>query len=480
MGNNKSGWFGLKQIRSWWSNWQWSKDPTFNRFFNNHFFNSSTPVLIDSGTQNIIKVYQDCPHLRAVIDKRGELFSNGQWKCYKIGTGTDEQEEITEDEGLKLLKKPNVFQSGEDLLKDYLYNKDLYANNFIYKLSGSVLVLPKALWNLPSEWMEIEFTGKFFDQIELDGIIKKFIFCYSGTRKEYTAKDVMYKPERFSITEGKGTSKIPTLQLPVSNIIAALKTRNILAVSKGVVGFMSSDSKDVNGTIPIQDTERKMIEEEFAKDTDLYSDRPKVKIVNQMTKWNHMSYPVKDLMLFEEVEDDFNTILAAFGLRREIFPTTSGSTYENQNQAEKSAYTSTIQPEADAFAAMITTMLRGEERGVKYVLDYGWLPIMQEDKLNEANIDLINQTRLSALFADGIIGADKYAELADVKMTGTGTPSGASGGSIDSLGKIPLALQQLALARERAVTAGDTDLINQLGKAQDALLMQLAKMSKAK
>lgn len=477
MSNNNTGWFGLNKIRSWWSNWQWSKDPTFQRFFSNYFFNSSTPVLIDSGTSNIMKVYQDCPHLRAVVDKRGELFSNGQWKCFKVGKGPEEQEEVFDDEGLKLLRKPNVMQSGEDLLKDYLFYKDLYANNFIYRLRGSKLVLPKALWNLPSEWMEIEFTGKFFDQIELSGIVKKFIFCYSGTKKEYSVEEVMYKPERFSVTEGKGTSKIPTLQMPISNIIAALKTRNILAVNKGIIGFMSSDAKDVNGAIPIQDDERKLIEKEFAEDTNLYADTPKVKIVNQLTKWNNMSYPVKDLMLFEEVEDDFNTILSAFGLRREIFPTTDGSTFENQNQAEKSAYTSTIQPEADAFAAMVTAMLDGESRGVKYVLDYSWLPIMQDDKQSEANTDLINQRRISGLFADGIIGAEAYAEMLEIEMTGTGVPGGSSGaGPADSLGKIPLALQQLALARERAVTAGDKDLIKQLGQAQDALLEQLSKL----
>ena len=43
----------------------------------------------------------------------------------------------------------------------------------------------------------------------------------------------------------------------------------------------------------------------------------------------------------------------------------------------------------------------------------------------------------------------------------------------DSLGKIPLALQQLALARERATSAGDTDLVNKIGIKMDELLAKI-------
>ena len=496
MSSQNSGWFGLNKIRSWWSNWQWSRDPTFQRFFNTTFFNSSTPVLIDSGTQNIIKVYQDCPHLRAVIDKRGEFFANGQWKCYAI-TDTELETPIEDDEGLKLLKKPNVFQSGEDLLKDYLFYKDLYANNFLYQLNGSALTLPRALWNLDSQWMEIDFTGKFYDQIELSGIIKRFALCHSGVKQYYDVKDVMYKPERFSITDGRGMSKVPTLQLPISNIIAALKTRNILSVNKGMIGFISSEGKDVVGPIALKSDQRKMIEDTFADDTNLYSENAKIKITNVPTKWNPTSYPTKDLALFEEIEDDFNTILACYGLRREIFPTTNGSTFENQKEAEKSTYMSTIQPEADAFAAMITTMLKGEERKRKYVLTYDWLPIMSTDKLKDEQTLTAKAQRLDIMLLNGTISHEAYAEAMGVKMTGDkkilGVVStrhmmdmtdpenpvlsnmGSGGGkqTNDQLGKIPLALQQLALARERANTAGDTALSKQLSDAMDSLTNQL-------
>ena len=47
----------------------------------------------------------------------------------------------------------------------------------------------------------------------------------------------------------------------------------------------------------------------------------------------------------------------------------------------------------------------------------------------------------------------------------------------DALGKIPLALQQIALARERAMTAGDTGLAARLGKQMEDLSNQLEGLS---
>ena len=43
-----------------------------------------------------------------------------------------------------------------------------------------------------------------------------------------------------------------------------------------------------------------------------------------------------------------------------------------------------------------------------------------------------------------------------------------------SVGKIPLALQQLALARERADTAGDTELSSLLAQSMEQLTRQMA------
>ena len=402
-----------KNLRSLFSNWQWGRDPMFSRFWTDRMLNSDVPVVIDCN--NLEKPYLDCPHLRAVIDKRGEFFSNGLWKCV---SENDETQEFPNDPGLKLLRKPNAFQTGEEFMKDYLYYKDVYANSFIYKNSGSSLALPRALWNLPSEWMEMSLSGKFFDQVDIADIIQKFKLKYSGYERVYETKDIIYKPERFSMSKGKGMSKIPTLQMPISNIVAALKTRNILIVNKGVIGFLSSENIDkVNGALPMKGTQKTEIQKEFEGEANLFSGEPKIKIASSPVRWNPMSYPTKDLALFEEIEDDFNTICSNYGVMRDVFPSTKGATFENQKEAKKGTYTDTIQPEADAFAEMMTEHLQ-PGAGRKYILDYSWLPIMQADRQSEEAADKTKAEKNAILLDKNIISEQAYADSMGVKLTG--------------------------------------------------------------
>lgn len=468
-----SKFFSIAGIRNFFNKWQWSRDSSFGSYFKNYYFNSDTPVLID--TDDALTAFSDCHTLQTVINRKADMFANGEWKCVDVN---DETKEFPDDEGLKLLNRPNAMQTAEEWLKAYIFYKSLYANNFIYALRGSQFVMPAAIWHLPSEWMKVEFSGKFFDQTKIEEIIKKFILCYGGTEKVYEVKDVIYKAENFSFSERKGMSKIPSLRLPISNIVAALKTRNIISVEKGMIGILSNESKDAVGALGLKTGEKEMIESSMAEGRGLYGDRSKIVVTESNLKWNAMSYPTKELALFEETEEDFASILGAFGMKRELFPTVTGSTFENQNQAEKSTYQSTIQPEADSLAAAMTTALGADKRRRKYILDYSWLPILQEDKLKEENADLIKQRKLSSLFADGMIDAINYCKMMGIDFTGTGIRlSSSGGGTTDVLGKIPLALQQLALTRERAVAANDQALIKQIGDLQDTLVAQLAEQA---
>jgi len=414
MSSNTSGWFGIDKLRSWLPKWQWAKD-NWGRNYRNYILNSDTPVLINK--DELLTPFQDCPHLQLVIGKKAEMFANGEWKCVSV---KDEEQEFPDDDGLVLLNKPNPLQSREDFLWQYMFYKEVFANNFIYKLSGSALTQPKVLWHLPSELMKVKLTGKFFDQYELSGIIKNFLLCYGGFEKSYDVKDIIYHATNFSMTEGMGMSKIPGLNYPISNIMASLKTRNIISVKKGMIGILSNEAKDAVGNIPMQTDERERIEKQFADDRGLYGDKENIIISQSATRWNPTSFPVRDLMLHEGDELDFSTILGAYGMDRDIFPSVKGATFENKKQGLITTYQNTIQPEADSFAGMITIALGADKRGRKYILDYDWLPIMSEDELQEAQEEKLETERLDILHKAGVISAQQYAELAGVVFGGDG------------------------------------------------------------
>lgn len=473
----------LGRMAGFFGKWQWNRDSFFHRPSNIGMTGRDTP-LIEIDCNDSLNAYINCPHFRAVIDKKAEMFANGEWKCVDID---DEESEYPDDEGLKLLNNPNPLQSREDFLFAASFYKSLYSNNFIRKIQGSVLVAPKVLWHLPSGAMRVKMhnMATFFDQYELDGIIKSFEFYEGGRLKEYTTKEIIYKAENFSFEEGKGLSKIPSLKLPINNLVASLKTRNVLTVNFGVKGFVSPDGGDVVGRNTIKTNERSEIEKEFERETNLFSSDPKIKIVNMPVKFIQMSGKMTDMKLLESEEADFKTICGIFGMRHQLFPFVNNVTFDNQEMAEKGTYQNTIRQDADSFAGIMTAALKPKERR-KYILCYDYLPIMKEDEKAEAETDKIETEIQEILYNNGVISAQAFADNTGNKLTGDGikksstttsiktTGGGSNAGTeIDSLGKIPLALQQLALARERANTANDAALSKQLSDAMDRLTAQM-------
>lgn len=346
------------------------------------YLNSNQPILIDCS--NLMQVYKDCPHLQIVINKRAEMLSNAQIKIVSI---KDEEKEIESHPVLDLLKKPNPLQTTEEFLAQYSLYRDIYGNAIIYKLAATSTSLPKALWNLPLGQFEVVPTGKMFNQTKLENIIKEYRIMTSKGWATYKPSEIIHKAFLNSDKVLVGESKIPNLALPISNIIGALKTRNILIYKKGAIGILSSANKDSDGGLPLTKDERKRIHDEYQNTYGLNDEQSQIIITESNLSWNAMSYPTKELMLFEEIEDDFASILGAYGMPRDLFPSTKGATFENQEQAEQGAYNNTIQPMADDIMSTLSEQFGLTAEGLKLVADFDWLPLMQADKTEEQSIE---------------------------------------------------------------------------------------------
>jgi len=468
-----SQFFPIDGIKRMFSRWQWTRDQQSTSGFFGYALNffGRDAVTIDVDPENCQQAYDDCPPLSAIIDRGAKMFANGEWKCVSVD---NEEKEFEDDPGLALLKNPNPEQkSPEQFLMSYWTARTTFGNTFIKKVSGSALdSVPKALRVLPSGSMEIILTKKFYDQTDLKGMFKGYKLTLHGEEKMFGLEEVIYEATNFSYEKGRGTSKVPTLNLPINNVIAAYKTRNILIVNKGLMGFVGPEGKDGAGTpMPLMKGTDKEIEKQFERDSNLYSPNPKIKIVSSPVRWNQMGIDTNKLMLFEEIEDDFVMMCASLDMPKELF--IKDATYENKLQAKKSAYEDNIIPIADSFASIMTKELGAENRGRKYILSYDWMKIMKEDEKKEAETEKIKTERLSKLWADNIISAEAYAEMAGIDMTGTGeVPKGLTLPS-DNLGKIPLALQQLALAREREIQNGNLSLAAEISTAMTSLTTQL-------
>lgn len=387
-------------------------------FWNYAFLNNKSPVSID--TERLLDVYQSCPQLATVINKKGEMLANGVLKARNKASGED----IPKHWALDFMRTPNPIQSFKSFTYQYSIYFDIYQNEFIYRNLpfGRPTERPITIWNLPPEFIRVVPTGKWLDQISISGVVDRYEMYGAGSKpvRDFNTDEVLHLHEGISRTNMKSESKFIALQLHISNCIGALKTRNIF-IYYGPKQIISSDAKDNFGVQKISPDERKKIEAQFNKeDYGINDSQSHTVIASSAIKVDQLSYPTKDLMLFEECEDGIEAFCGAYGIKRDILPSDKGATFENQEEAEKSTYYGTIYPCALTYCSFLEKVLNVEPE-VELYMDYEHLPVLQADKLITAQGDLAETQRLSLMWKDGIISAERYAELAgEDKMTGDG------------------------------------------------------------
>lgn len=383
-------------------------------------------ILMDFSYGNLMAIAQNVPHLNTVISKGAEMFSN-----MKVKHVDKNGKEVKNSPILKLLNNPNPIDTTlESFLYKYYVNDAIYSSTFQYKNYGRALKyrgddLPSLLWVLPSGEIRVELTGKIYRQTKIEDIILGYKLFLDP--EMYTPDEVIYITEGISANGVTAGNRLEALQIPLSNIMAALKSNNIILTERGLIGFIGSGGgdKDADGALPFDAAERKRAEKDYQQRTSLDREGSHVTFTNANIKWIPMTFDVKQLMLLEGLEDAFTHICGAYGLDRRIFPESvigksTLSTTSDVEDALKATYQNTIQPKADKLMAHWMQHFGLNDKEEKLIADYSWLPVMQQDELVREQAFNQKVTALSLLLKDGVISHEQYAELAEVEMDGTG------------------------------------------------------------
>ena len=383
-------------------------------YYQNIRVDKSVPIIID--LNDLFKVYQSCPPLQTVINKKAEMLSNGILELRRKADG----EKVEKHWAIDLMQNPNPLQNTREFIYEYSILNDIYSNSFIYRNSAFAGSNPKTLWNLFAGKMKIIQTGKWLDQLDMNGIIERFELWNMDDQpiRKFTTDEVRYINTGISENPLVAQSKLISLQFPISNIIGALRTRNLF-IYYGPKMLVSAKNSDSESSLPLGKEEKERIERDFNQTDYGLQDSQSHTVVSTATLTaSKMSYPTKDLMLFEEIEDDFNMLCGAFGMDRDIFPSTKGATFENKKNGEIATYQNSISVSADTFCDFLNQLLNLTD--VEFVLSYDHLSIMKEDELMEAQSEKAEAETCSIMLKDGVISKQQYAELMDITYTATG------------------------------------------------------------
>lgn len=368
--------------------------------------------------------YEKCPPLAAIINKKAQAYING--KTWVMDSQGKESTSQWANNLRKLLAKPNPLQSWKQ------FEAQMYITQQVFGYCVVLPILPlgrkdissaSSLWAIPGNMLTVKYTNKLWYQTDLPGIVESVTVCYAGTDTKLDLKSIHifrdFSPSFNNMVFPE--TRIRPLELPINNIIGALESRNMLINYRGALGILSSEN-DKSGYIPIKDPDKKALQADFAR-YGLKNQQWKFIITSASVKWQQMGVPTRELMLFEEIEDDTNMLCDSYGYPIDLMAGSQRKTYQNSEAAGKGLYQNAIIPEADAMYDQWNEFFQCAANGCEMQKDYGHIPVLQADKAKEASArNTLTQTLdrefknnwihynrvLEILQEDTILGMDKY------------------------------------------------------------------------
>lgn len=382
---------------------------------NRYYPGSKQPIIIDSFSGDLMEVAMEVPHLNTVISTGAELFS-----LMEIKHLNKDKEEIEDSPVLKFLRQPNPLQSQEQYAYEFYVLNAVYNKTFQHQVKGlSIDKLPAAMWLLPPGWMKINPTGKIYRQTDINEIIESYEMVSGNISDKFEVDRVIYMAEGIGGNILNPISRIDSLKIPLSNIIAALKSENVITSERGMIGFISpAQPKDSDGLLPLMEPVHEKVRKEYQKTYSLDSGSGHIAFPSIPMQWTPMTFDVKQLQLLEIVEDSFAAICASFRHDRDIYPSIKGATYENKSAGMKSTIQNGLQPLADKLMRQLSKRFLDEKSGESLVACYDHLPAMKEDERLAAQGKLYTIQGGEILLNNGVIDHDGFAQMADVEMSG--------------------------------------------------------------
>jgi hypothetical protein len=367
-------------------------------------------------TTNKWDLYGRIPELQSVINRRAKMVASANpYICDADGNVILYKDLPADMKWLEhLIDRPTPMLSWGRMIEMVEVNKCVTGNALIYSPKRTFgtrqIAVPIAFNNV-----KIHANRKGYKQLEKSGVIEKFEIAVDnkGTFETFLPNEVVYIFENDGINLMDTRSKLEALQYPLSNIEKSYEKRNVILKNMFALGILSAEMKDgiTNRALTAKDIEQE-------RDDIKSRHKNEVIITKNSFKWQPMSYPTKDLMLFEENQADFVRIIDAYGLNENMFGNVlgKGSTFANTEGGERQAYNSTIIPETEIIYDEITTQWGLDKLGYYLKPDFSHISVLQEDaeKLERAKKQEVE--RLSLLHKEGIISAESFAEMAGVEF----------------------------------------------------------------
>jgi hypothetical protein len=350
--------------------------------------------------QDIVWAYKFCPTIRAIIDRKAELFSNFVLKEMRG------EIELQNTPFLNIMQSPHPFYSENEFFQTLSKQWDLFGEVFIWKISNNINAPLKngdKLLILPAQNVHVEVNENYdlrFDELN-------FIKYYELDLLQKTYRIEPY--EIIHITKSNSDLKsffesdknIYSLEGAINSITAGYNVRNTLLNRNGGFGIFTNDIAD-GGLDFNRNIESEEIES-LQKDLKKYSFRRKdynYIITNAKLRYQAITYPIAEMQVSEAIKQAKIDICDVLNYPILALNEMEGSTFSNMEIADKKIYTDSIIPSWKLFEkALNQENLTLNE----IVFDYSNINALLTDETAELNNTKLNDEVQINRYKEGLI-----------------------------------------------------------------------------
>lgn len=345
--------------------------------------------------------------------------------------------EIKNDPLLKLVRKPNYYQTGADFIRIWLWNKLSQGTSVVRPVMpagrNTDAAFAKAMYVLNIN--NLKFPSNFKPtMIYLDSDIKKFEETPITYKDDAQTMNLKLKEliHFYDVAPGisgnllTGTSRVRALKEQIANINIAMQAENIMLQSNGREMFTAAGGKGVSGIqMPVDDKDRREIQDKLVNFYGVSKGKVRSIVTQGAIDWKSLHMALKELGLWESMTKNAGIIRAAFQIPETIFKLyfETGDTFENKKEGEVEFIQNVAQGHLDDYCQSLTEFFGYNEQNRKLVAYLDHLPAMQHLEDRKADKLLKIATAIEKLTRAGLDSAQLNALLVDneIDITVNGT-----------------------------------------------------------
>lgn len=326
----------------------------------------------------------------------------------------------------KILSNPNCLMGWSELIYTHFVYKLATGNGFVRAAMPESLRTPSAsiyrncnhFWPMPAPAMKAvpsDYRIPLFGICDKEDIIKEYrLELANYERLSIPTWQIWHDRDGIaSLTETgnmflKSPSRLLSVMKAISNLIAVYEARNVIYVKRGGIGFLVSLKRDETGSTAMEPKEKKEIEDYLDKSYGLGVGQRPIGVTDVPLSFVRTNLSISELQPFEETLQDAITIAGAYGIPDVLVPRKDHSTFNNQANAEKTAYCGVIIPMAQQFCREMTSFLGLDRDGLYLDCNFSDVDCLQVGLKEAEQVKKLINDRCRVQFADGLISFNDW------------------------------------------------------------------------